>query len=67
MDSVQDEHFIVILHNCGNTENSKSMFQGSIGLHFGNAVDMKKIMPQIPNGIAAFGNIDPADYEKRKS
>ncbi|HAA25193.1 MAG TPA: methylcobamide--CoM methyltransferase [Ruminiclostridium sp.] len=69
VDSVQDEHFIVILHNCGNTENLvKSMLStGSIGLHFGNAVDMKKIMPQIPNGIAAFGNIDPAGIMKNGS
>ncbi|NLG89358.1 MAG: methylcobamide--CoM methyltransferase [Clostridiaceae bacterium] len=69
VDSVQDDHFIVILHNCGNTENLvKSMLStGSIGLHFGNAVDMKKIMPQIPSGTAAFGNIDPAGIMKNGS
>jgi len=66
VDSVQDDHFIVILHNCGNTVNlvQSMLSTGSAGLHFGNAVDMKKIMPQIPKGIAAFGNIDPAGIMK---
>lgn len=32
----------------------------AMGLHFGNAVDMADIMPQTPENIIAFGNIDPA-------
>ena len=32
---------------------------GAMAFHFGNAVDMRDIMPQIPWGRIAFGNIDP--------
>ena len=60
--AVQDDHFMVILHNCGNTRNlvPSLLSTGAAGLHFGNAVDMRDIMPQIPWGKIAFGNIDPA-------
>ncbi|HEY8500361.1 MAG TPA: uroporphyrinogen decarboxylase family protein [Clostridia bacterium] len=69
VDSVQDDNFIVILHNCGNTVNlvQSMLSTGSAGLHFGNAVDMKKIMPQIPKETVAFGNIDPAGVMKNGS
>ena len=62
VDAVQDTNFIVILHNCGNTKNlvSSILSTGALALHFGNAVDMADIMPQIPWGRLAFGNIDPA-------
>jgi uroporphyrinogen decarboxylase len=62
VDAVQDDYFMVILHNCGNTKNlvPSLLSTGSAGLHFGNAVDMRDIMPQIPWGRVAFGNIDPA-------
>lgn len=62
VDAVQDENFIVILHNCGNTVKlvSSMVSTGAMGLHFGNAVDMADIMPQVPAHIIAFGNIDPA-------
>lgn len=62
VDAVQDDNFIVILHNCGNTKNlvPSLLSTGALGFHFGNAVDMVDIMPQIPWGRIAFGNIDPA-------
>lgn len=62
VDAVQDDYFMVILHNCGNTKNlvPSLISTGSAGFHFGNAVDMKDIMPQMPWGRIAFGNIDPA-------
>lgn len=61
VDAVQDEYFMVILHNCGKTEKlvDSLVSTGAMGLHFGNAVDMTKIMPQIPWGRLAMGNIDP--------
>lgn len=60
--SVQDENFVVILHNCGNTRKQvpAMLDTGARGYHFGNALDMKDIMPQIPRDIPAFGNIDPS-------
>jgi len=62
VDAVQDGSFMVILHNCGNTVPLvKSMLStGAAGLHFGNAVRMADVMPQIPADRLAFGNIDPS-------
>ena len=62
----QDENFMVILHNCGNTENlvESVVRTGSLGLHFGNAVDMTHILPQVPADRLVFGNLDPAGIIK---
>lgn len=62
VDAVQDKNFIVILHNCGNTARlvPSLLSTGAWGLHFGNAVDMSDILPQIPKDRIAFGNISPA-------
>jgi uroporphyrinogen decarboxylase len=63
---VQDANFIIILHNCGHTEKLvKSLLTtGCRAFHFGNSVDMAEIMPQIPWGNVAFGNLDPANIMK---
>lgn len=62
VEAVQNESFMVILHNCGNTVSlvPSMVSTGCLGLHFGNAVQMKDILPQIPGDILAFGNLDPA-------
>jgi uroporphyrinogen decarboxylase len=67
--AVQDDYFMVILHNCGNTVNlvDSMLTTGCMGYHFGNAVDLLKILPQIPWGRIAFGNIDPAGVLKHGS
>lgn len=59
--AVQDEGFMVVLHNCGNTTKlvSAMLESGVKGIHFGNAVDMADIMPQVPASVLAMGNIDP--------
>ncbi|VBB07607.1 uroporphyrinogen decarboxylase (uro-d) [Lucifera butyrica] len=66
VDAVQDETFAVILHNCGNTvkQVSSMVSTGAKGLHFGNAVKMTDILPQVPADRIAFGNIDPAGVFK---
>jgi uroporphyrinogen decarboxylase len=66
VDGVQDDNFMVILHNCGNTNNliPSMLSTGAMGLHFGNAVDMLDILPKIPWGRIAFGNVDPAGVFK---
>ncbi len=60
--TVQDDEFMAILHNCGSTaRHAASMAStGAMGLHFGNAVDMGDVLPQIPSGVIASGNLDPA-------
>jgi len=66
VETVQDEQFMVILHNCGNTTKlvSSMLSTNSMGLHFGNAVDMLDILPQVPEEKLVFGNIDPASVFK---
>ncbi|MBR5337684.1 MAG: methyltransferase [Lachnospiraceae bacterium] len=61
-DALQDDHFFLILHDCGQVENSVESMCGTgcKGLHFGNGVDMRNIMPKVDPGILAFGNLDPA-------
>lgn len=69
VEAVQDESFAVILHNCGNAEKLVDTMVSTTakGLHFGNAVDMKVIMPQVPEDIIAFGNIEPSGVFKHGS
>ncbi|MCI8693320.1 MAG: methyltransferase [Lachnospiraceae bacterium] len=63
VDAVQDDTFLVIYHNCGN--NTVQMMDsiletGSAAYHFGNAVDMKKILEKVPEHTVVMGNVDPA-------
>lgn len=63
VDAVQDENFIVIYHNCGNTtiQTIDSILDtGAAAYHFGNAIDMAEMMKLIPSDTVAMGNIDPA-------
>jgi uroporphyrinogen decarboxylase len=62
VDAVQDENFLVVLHNCGNTRRlAPSMAEtGAAGFHFGNAVKMNDVIPQMPADSLAMGNIEPS-------
>lgn len=66
VDAVQDENFLVVLHNCGKTVKlvPTMLSTGAKVLHFGNAIDMADILPQIPAQVLACGNIDPAGVFK---
>jgi uroporphyrinogen decarboxylase len=59
--AVQDENFMVVLHNCGNAKKlvPSMVSTGAEGLHFGNAVKMADILPQVPSDRLACGNIEP--------
>lgn len=60
---IQDDNFIIIYHNCGNSVipmMESIVSNGCPILHFGNAVNMDDVMPLIPSDIIAMGNIDPA-------
>jgi uroporphyrinogen decarboxylase len=69
VEHVQDESFMVVLHNCGNTRNlvDSMVSTGCMGFHFGNAVNMENILPQVPADRLVFGNIDPAGILKNGS
>lgn len=63
VDALQDDEFAVLYHNCGNSVLSmlEPIFsQGAAAYHFGNAIDMEKVMEQAPADILCMGNIDPA-------
>ena len=63
VDAVQDDEFIVILHNCGSSVShtiDSIVETGAAAFHLGNAIDMAEMMPHIPADRIAFGNIDPA-------
>lgn len=69
VETVQDDGFSVILHNCGNTVTlvDSMASTGAAGLHFGNAVDMEAILSRRPSGSIIYGNIDPAGILKNST
>jgi len=63
VDSVQDENFAIVYHNCGNS--TIQCIQSILGtkasaFHFGDAIDMRELMKHIPENVVAMGNISPA-------
>ena len=69
VEAVQDEDFIIILHNCGNTGHcTEAMVDtGAKGLHFGNKIDMQKALEDTPADILVMGNLDPVGLFKQSS
>lgn len=63
VDKVQDDDFILIYHNCGNTIPliDSILAVGAAAYHFGNAIKMSEMMKLIPSHTIAFGNVDPAN------
>lgn len=62
VDEVQDDNFIVIYHNCGPAVNKmipELLEIGAAGYHFGNAISMAEILPQMPADVLVMGNVDP--------
>ncbi len=66
VETVQDDHFIVILHNCGNTGHCTEamLATGSAGYHFGNKIDMVETLKACPPDVLAMGNLDPVTVFK---
>ncbi|MFR7992132.1 MAG: uroporphyrinogen decarboxylase family protein [Lachnospiraceae bacterium] len=63
VDAVQDDNFIVVYHNCGNSTIpmiESIISTGASVFHFGNAIDMAEMMTHIPADCIAMGNVDPA-------
>lgn len=61
--ALQDDDFIFIYHNCGNTASVTTesiVHAGAAAYHFGNAVDMEEILQKMPKDVPCLGNIDPA-------
>lgn len=65
--AVQTDEFAFIYHNCGN--NTPDLVDsirtiGATGYHFGNAVDMRRMLEQMPQDALVMGNVDPASQFK---
>ena len=66
VEKVQDEHFMVVLHNCGNTGNcTRAMIAtGAAAYHFGNKIDMVEALKEVPSHTLCMGNLDPVSIFK---
>ena len=66
VDSVQDDSFIVVLHNCGNTGHCTEAMvtTGAAAFHFGNKCRMEEVISHVPPTALAMGNIDPVSLFK---
>ncbi|MBQ6081565.1 MAG: uroporphyrinogen decarboxylase family protein [Bacteroidales bacterium] len=79
VDAVQDDNFMVILHNCGNTGHCTGAMvaTGAMAYHFGNSIDMADALAGCGEDVLVMGNLDPAGvfrmadaqtvYDKAKS
>ena len=66
VDRVQDNHFIVVLHNCGNQGHcTRAMVAtGAAAYHFGNKCQMDEVIRDVPPTALAMGNLDPVSLFK---
>ena len=62
VETVKDDHFVFILHNCGKTDRmvDEMLSTGASALHVGNAVSVETILKQTPEHIPVMGNLDPS-------
>lgn len=66
VEKVQDDNFMVVLHNCGNTGNcTEAMVATEAGaFHFGNKIDMVEALKGVPSNKLTMGNLDPVSLFK---
>ena len=61
-DAVNSDDFVLCYHNCGNAVVSMAdaiASQGADIYHFGNAIELKDIIPLMPKDSVVMGNVDP--------
>lgn len=61
IETVQDDSFMVTLHNCGNTGQCTDamLYTGAKAYHFGNAISIILALEECPPEVLVMGNIDP--------
>lgn len=66
VEELEDEHFLVVLHNCGNTGHCTEamLYTGASGYHFGNKIDMEQVLAECPSDVLVMGNLDPVSIFK---
>ncbi len=62
IDAVSDDTFIVVYHNCG--DNVLRMVDDLVDMgapiyHFGNSIDIVKMVEKMPKDVIVMGNVDP--------
>lgn len=65
-DFVNDENFILCYHNCGNAVINMASTIADINAdiyHFGNAINLKDIIPLMPESSIVMGNVDPVMFK----
>lgn len=69
VESVQDDRFLVILHNCGDTGHCTEAMvgTGAAGYHFGNQADMVAALDACLGEALVMGNLDPVGIFKGAS
>jgi uroporphyrinogen decarboxylase len=69
VDTLQDETFTIILHNCGNRGHCTDamLYTGADAYHFGNAIDMIETLKYCPHDKLIMGNVDPVGVLKMQS
>lgn len=67
VDELQDDTFLVILHNCGQTLPLLKSIEGTgaAGLSLGNACDIAQALPLLKPDTLVLGNIDPVSVLQR--
>ena len=69
VDTLQDDTFLVVLHNCGNTGHCTEamLYTGANAYHFGNAIEMTAALESCPKDKLILGNVDPVGVLKQLS
>lgn len=69
VEALQDDEFIIILHNCGNKGHCTDAMLSTQakGYHFGNMMNMELALDQCPAGTLVLGNLDPVGVFKNAS
>ena len=66
IDAVADDNFVFVYHNCGNNTIAMADTIASLGAdiyHFGNAIDLSKMIPLMPEDSVVMGNVDPVLFK----
>lgn len=63
VNAVQDDSFMLVLHNCGNTGHCTAAMveTEAMGFHFGNKIDMVEAIKGCPKDSLVMGNLDPVE------
>lgn len=62
IETVEDENFLVIYHNCGNTVPlvNEILSTGARAIHLGNAINLAEVIEKYPVEKIILGNLDPS-------